>query len=254
MQEKFYGHGLPIDISTHGWQLDQIFNILHIFMAILFVGWFVFLVYTLFRFRQRAGHKATYAPKYTKFSTYLEVGIALFEVLLLVVFAIPAWNYAKATIPSGKDVFSVRVIGEQFAWNMHYPGEDGMYGKTSPQLISAENPIGLDETDAAAKDDIVTINALNIPVNRPIVVHLSSKDVIHSFALPVLRVKQDAVPGMTFPVWFEAKQTGSFDIACAQLCGLGHYRMRGTITVQNEAELAAWMKEQREMMMMEDDY
>jgi len=111
--------------------------------------------------------------------------------------------------------------------------------------MSSENPVGLDSEDPAAKDDYVAINTLNIPVHRPIVVQLSSKDVIHSFYLPVLRVKQDVIPGMVFPVWFEAKETGEFEIACAQLCGLGHYRMRGTLTIQTEEKFNQWLKEER---------
>ncbi len=242
---SYYGNTLPIDISTHGKLIDQLFWLMHGFMAVLFVFWFGYFVYTVYRFRQRPGHRANYAPKYTKASTWLEVGIALFEAAVLVVLAMPAWKFAKASIPTGKDRFEVHVVAEQFAWNIHYPGEDGVFGKTDPKLITTDNPIGLDPSDPASKDDITTINQLHVPVNRPVVALVRSKDVIHNFYLPVVRVKQDVVPGMTFPVWFQATQTGDFEIACAQLCGLGHYRMKGYFVVQKEDELKAWLKEQK---------
>jgi cytochrome c oxidase subunit 2 len=244
MNEKYYGYGLPIDISTHGWQLDRIFYVLHVFMVLLFVGWFIFLVYTLVKFRARPGHTATYAPMKSKAASYLEMGVVLFEAFLLIGLAIPAWRTAKAALPSGPDVFRVRVVAEQFAWNIHYPGDDGQFGRTKPELVSSDNPVGLDSNDAATKDDYVSINELYVPVNRPVLIDLTSKDVIHSFSLPVARVKQDAVPGMSFPVYFTPKETGDFEIACAQLCGLGHYRMRGQFYVKTEEEVKSWLKEQ----------
>jgi cytochrome c oxidase subunit II len=240
-----YGFHLPPDISTHGPLVDQLIYVIHVFMVVLFVGWLIFFMYTLFRFRARDGHRANYAPKYSRFSTYLEVGIAVFEAALLVVFAIPAWKLAKASIPSAKDRFEVKVIAEQFAWNIHYPGADGKFGKSDPSLMSAENPVGLDKNDPASKDDLTAINTMNLPVDRQILVYLTSKDVIHSFGVPVLRVKQDAVPGMSFPVYFQAKKTGEYEIACSQLCGLGHYRMRGQITFQTDEEFKKWFEEQR---------
>src|SRR5437867_1869589 len=124
MKPEYYGGILPIDISTHGHMIDRLFWLMHGFMAVLFVFWFCFFVYTIFRFRQRPGHTANYAPKYTKASTYLEVGIALFEAAVLTLLAIPAWRYAKANVPTDANRFQVRVLGEQFAWNIHYPGND----------------------------------------------------------------------------------------------------------------------------------
>ena len=248
MNTSPYGYRLPIDISTHGYLIDRLINILHVFMVVLFVFWFIFLIYTLIRFRARPGHQAEYSPKPMKWSTYLEVGIALFEVFLLLVLAIPAWQYAKASVPSAKNVVNIRVVAEQFAWNIQYPGEDGLFGPTKPDLVTADNTIGIDRSDPAAKDDIVAINTLHVPVNRPVVIQLSSKDVIHSFFLPVLRVKQDAIPGMIFPVWFQATQTGEFEIACAQLCGLGHYRMRGSLTIENDEAFSTWLNEEKKSM------
>ena len=244
MQSKYYGWGLPIDISKNGWQIDQLINVLHVFMAILFVGWFTFFIYVIIRFRNRPGHKAEYHTKHFKTPTVLETGIVLTEFVLLFAFSIPIWHLYRNQIPPRDKSLVVRVVAEQFAWNIHYPGQDRIFGRTDPKLISMSNPLGLDPGDPNGKDDIITLNQFHIPVDMPIIIDLSSKDVIHSFTVPVMRVKQDAIPGQVVPVWFEAKQTGSFEIACAQLCGLGHYRMRGFFVVDSKEDFNKWMDEQ----------
>jgi cytochrome c oxidase subunit 2 len=241
---KYYGFGLPIDISTHGGAIDILIVSIHVFMAVLFVGWMGFLIWTIIRFRQRPGHQATYKLKHFKTPTYIEVFVALFEAFLLVGFSLPIMYKYRFAMPEKKNAVEIHVMAEQFAWNIHYPGRDGQFGKTKSELISTENPIGLDKSDPNAKDDITTINQLHVPVNKPIIVKLSSKDVIHSFFLPVARVKQDVIPGQNIPVSFEVTQTGDFEIACAQLCGLGHYRMKGFFIVQTDEEFKKWLEEQ----------
>ena len=236
--------GLPEDISKHGVGIDRLIVLLHVFMIVLFLGWAAFLVYTLIRFRQRKGHKAVYKLDHFKAPTYLEVGIAIFEFILLAIFATPIWFGIKNNLPSKDKAVQVRVVAQQFAWNIHYPGQDGIFGKTDPKRMDSSNPVGLDVSDPAAKDDITTINQLHVPVDVPILVTLSSKDVIHSFDLTQMRVKQDVIPGMAIPVWFEAKKTGDFEIACAQLCGFGHYRMKGFFTVETKDKFDAWLVEQ----------
>ena len=244
MQTKYYGWSLPIHVSKHGWQIDQLINVVHVFIAILFIGWFVFFVYVIIRFRQRPGHKAEYHIKHFKTPTVLEAGVALTEFILLFAFSIPMWHFFRNEMPPKGKSLQVRVVAEQFAWNVQYPGKDSVFGKTDPKLITAENPLGLDPHDPDGKDDITTINQLHIPVDMPVIVNLSSKDVIHCFTLPVMRVKQDVIPGQVIPVWFEAKSTGNFEIACAQLCGLGHYRMRGFFIVDTKEDFAKWLGEQ----------
>ncbi len=242
--QKYYGWGLPVDVSKHGAGIDRLIILLHVFMIVLFVGWAAFLVYTLIRFRQRQGHKATYKLDHFKTPTYLEIGIALFEFFLLAVFATPIWFSVKNNFPSKDHALELRVVAQQFAWNIHYPGKDGIFGRTDVKLMDSFNPLGLDLSDPAGKDDITTVNQLHVPVDRPVLVHLSSKDVIHCFDLPVMRVKQDVIPGMSIPIWFEAKDTGEFEIACAQLCGLGHYRMKGFFIVETKEKFNAWLLEQ----------
>ena len=239
---KYYGWGLPFDASVHGHAIDQLIYIIHGFMALLFVGWLIFFLTALFKFRARPGHKAEYHPPHSKVSTFIEVGVVIFEVVILLGFSFPVFNAYRDNLPSKENALEVRVVAEQFAWNIHYPGADKNFGKTKPQLMGPSNPLGLDPEDPAGKDDVVAINQLHIPVNKPILVHLTSKDVIHSFSLPVMRVKQDAVPGHEVGVWFEGAKTGKFEIACAQLCGLGHYRMRGFFFIETAEQFDTWFQ------------
>jgi cytochrome c oxidase subunit 2 len=248
--------GMPAAASAHAGEIDQIIVLVHWLMLVLFVGWGAFFLFVLFRFRRGASPKASYTGAKGKLSKGLEVAVALVEVVLLVFYAIPAWARRVQDFPSESHAVVVRVVGEQFAWNVHYPGADGKFGRTDLKLIGADNPLGLDRTDPNAKDDITDINQLHIPVNRPVLIHLSSKDVIHSFALYEMRVKQDVIPGLETPVWFIptvttnemrnklAKADFDYEIACSQLCGLGHYRMRGYLIVQSEADYNAWMADQ----------
>ena len=129
--------------------------------------------------------------------------MAVIEGVLLVGFAIPLWAARVEHVPSASEALIVQVTGEQFAWNIHYPGPDGVFGRTDIKLLDLQsNPLGLDRDDPAAKDDVTTLNQLYLPVNKPVVVRLRSKDVIHSFGVPEMRVKQDAIPGLTIPIWF----------------------------------------------------
>lgn len=241
---RFYEWGMPLNASAHGAGIDKLIFILHVSMTLLFVGWFIFLVYTLIRFRQRKNHIATGAEHHFKLPTVVEVMVAVFELVLLVTFSIPLWQQMRQQFPEKGKGLEVRVVAQQFAWNVHYPGKDGRFGKTAANLMNSGNPVGLDLTDPSAKDDIVTINQLHVPVHVPVTAHLSSKDVIHSFDLPEMRVKQDVIPGQSIRVWFEAAKTGNFEIACAQLCGLGHYRMRGFFIVETPEQFEAWLAEQ----------
>jgi cytochrome c oxidase subunit 2 len=240
--------------SAHGGQIDSLLGWIHIFMLILFVGWGAFFVYTLIRFRKSRNPVADYHGVTSHRSVYLEVGVAAVEAVILIGFAIPLWAMRVDDMPSPTEAVVVEVTGEQFAWNIHYPGPDGVFGRTDVKLIDLQsNPIGLDRTDAAAKDDVTTVNQLYLPVNQPVIVRIKSKEVIHSFGVPEFRVKQDAIPGLTIPIWFiptvttadmrarTGKAGFQYEIACAQLCGLGHSRMRGFVTVQTAEEFKTWM-------------
>jgi cytochrome c oxidase subunit 2 len=236
--------GMPVQASAHAAELDHMNVIVHYLMFVLFIGWGAFFVYVLFRYRKGANPRANYDGAKGKISKGLEVAVVIAEMILLLFYAIPAWARRVRDFPPENQATVVHVIGEQFAWNVHYPGRDGKFGRTKPELVAADNPIGLDKTDPDAKDDITTINQLNLPVDKPVLVHLSSKDVIHSFGLYEMRVKQDAIPGMSMPVWFTPTRVGEYEITCSQLCGLGHFRMRGFVNIQSQADFDKWMADQ----------
>jgi cytochrome c oxidase subunit II len=247
---------MPLQASQHAAEIDHMTVLVHWLMLVMFVGWGAFFLFVLVRFRRGANPTASYVGAKGKFAKGTEVVVAFIEIVLLVGYAIPAWATRVKPMPADNRAVIVRVVGEQFAWNIHYPGRDNVFGKTDIKLVSADNPLGLDRSDPAAKDDITAINQLTIPVNRPVLVHLSSKDVIHSFGLYEMRIKQDAVPGLDIPLWFipsvttadmrqkVGKQDFEYEIACSQLCGLGHYRMRGFVNVKTDAEYEAWYDEE----------
>jgi cytochrome c oxidase subunit 2 len=235
---------MPLQASAHAAEIDKMTVLVHWLMLVMFIGWGLFFLFVLFRFRKGANPKASYTGAKGKISKGTEVAVAVIEVILLVFYAIPAWAKRVSPMPSENEAVIVRVVGEQFAWNIQYSGPDGKFGRTDINKVTADNPLGLDRTDPAAKDDIATINQLNLPVDRPVLIHLSSKDVIHSFGSYEMRVKQDAVPGMTIPVWFVPNRVGEYEITCSQLCGLGHFRMRGFITIQSDADFKKWLDDQ----------
>lgn len=240
--------GLPVQASTHAPDIDHMISLVHWLMLVLFVGWGAFFVFVLVRFRKGANPKADYTGAKGKLAKGLEVGVALVEVILLVFYAVPLWATRVTDFPTEPEAVVVRVTAEQFAWNVHYPGPDGIFGRREVARIASDNPLGLDRSDPAAKDDIATVNQLNVPVDRPVLVHLTSKDVIHSFGLFELRVKQDAIPGMDIPVWFIPNRIGNYEIACSQLCGIGHFRMRGFVNVQNDADFRNFLAEEAKLL------
>jgi cytochrome c oxidase subunit II len=249
--------GLPALAATHGGEIDRLLGYVHIFMLVLFVGWGAFFTYVLFRFRRSRQPQANYSGVKSHASSYLEGGVLVVELVLLFAFSIPLWAARVDHVPPESDALVVHVTAEQFAWNVRYAGADGQFGRTDIKLLDLQsNPLGVDRNDPAAKDDVVTLNQLYLPANRPVIVKLRSKDVIHSFGVPEFRVKQDAIPGLTIPVWFVPDVTTAemrartgddafqYEIACAQLCGLGHYRMRGFVTVLPQEEFQKWLDEE----------
>ncbi len=263
--------GFPVNASEHGLIIDHMNGWIHWLMLILFIGWGIFFILTLYKFGiKNNNEKADYEGVKSHYSTYAEYGVILFEVFLLIAFAMPVWSMVKTNLPDiDNDTIEIRVIAQQFAWNIHYPGGDGKFGKTRIDLVDEEsNPVGLDRESINGADDIIKVNQLHIPVNKDIMIYLSSKDVIHSFSLPEMRVKQDAIPGMTVPVFFKATLTTDdflkeiegtkregmgYEIACAQLCGNSHYRMKGYMTVETMDEYESWLEEQAEYLEDDDD-
>lgn len=236
--------------SKHGLIGNHMLAIVHWFMLILFVGWSIFLGVILWKFRRKKNPKANYHGITSHFSTHIEVGVVIVEIVLLMGFAFPLW--AKRVDlderPTGDDVVNIRAVGEQFRWNFHYAGPDNSMGITSYERITGTNPIGLVAEDPNAVDDFVSTRELILPVDRPAVIQVTSKDVIHGLAIIPMFIQQDAIPGQEIPMWFVPTKKGKWDIVCAQLCGASHAQMTATIEVMSQKDYDEWAAEQRALL------
>ena len=241
--------GILPNASEHGRAVDHLLEACHWFMAILFVGWSCYFLYTIFRFHKSRHPKADYHGVQSKASAHLEFSVVLIEAVLLLGFGLPLWGKRVTgdQFPDNADAVRVHAIGEQFAWNFHYPGPDGVFGRQHVGFLTSANPVGIDPSDPAGKDDIVSKNEMHLINGHPTVIDISSKDVIHSFSLQHMRMCQDAIPGSRIPMWFRPIRAGEYEIVCAQLCGAGHYAMRSIMKVETKAEFDAWMKEQADL-------
>jgi cytochrome c oxidase subunit 2 len=240
------GWWFPDAISRHAAGFDTQFNRTLIAAAIIFVSAQCALVLIAWRFRAR-GREAGEKPKPSGSRIELvwtSATALLFLGLLFMGGRVWAGVQFTAAPPDSE---SIEVLAKQFAWSFRYPGPDGRFGRTDIHLIddAANNPFGLDDRDSAARDDIVSAT-LRVPVARPVKLTLTSRDVIHSFFIRELRLKQDLVPGMRIPLHFQADKTGTYEVPCSELCGLGHYQMRTTVIVMPDADYQRWKKGQKE--------
>jgi len=214
--------GVFENVSTYGAQVDSLYLLVLIVTGVAFFLVEGVLIYFLIRYRHREGHRAMYTHGNRRVEIVWTV-IPGFMLFGLAVYQYSAWTQIKIDRPNEAEAVVLSLEAEQFEWYAAYPGSDGELG-----------------TD----DDIGSpVNVIHVPVNQPVIIRLTARDVLHSFFVPVLRIKQDAIPGTTIPVWFEATQPGEYEIVCAELCGLGHYRMRAFLTVESETEFQAWLAE-----------
>jgi len=243
--KHLYGWGLPFSASTYAHDIDFGIYLIHAVMILIFVIWGVFFTYLLLKYKKKEGVAAKRDEEHGVFKSLIpDIIIMAFEIILIVVYAIPVWSRIKIDLPAPGKANVIAIEAQQWAWNIHYPGPDGKFGRTDPKYVHFSNPIGLDYNDPAAKDDIMIANELHLPINQPAVIELTSMDVIHSLFIPEFRIKQDAVPGMKIPVWVTPNKIGTFEISCAQLCGMAHSFMRGRVVVQSQEDYDAWLKSQ----------
>jgi cytochrome c oxidase subunit 2 len=212
----------------------------HFVLTLALVGFFFLLAqaalgYIVIRFRDSGGRRAAYWKGNRAWLWAVAAAMILLDISLSRGSS-AIWKEQHLT-PAPADALRIEVTGQQFAWNVRYPGPDGRWGRTDPALVNdaGGNPLGLDPADPNGRDDIV-IPTIVAPVNRTIELRLRSKDVIHSFFVRELRVKQDAVPGMEIPLKFTANKAGRYEVVCAELCGLGHHRMRTYLEVLEPRE------------------
>lgn len=242
MMEKLLG--LPVLASENGKAVDDLIVWVHWLMIALFIGWFGYFVYALWRFRARKHPKADHHGVRGHASNYIEIIVAGVEVVLLVGVAIPLWAKASdvTKIPNAADATKIQIVAQQFDWNVRYPGKDGVFGSQDMRLVKDDNLFGVVPSDPDGKDDVQTQTQIHVPVNKPVILYISSKDVIHSFKVIALRVTQDAIPGMRIPTWFKPITEGTYQINCAQLCGNGHYGMsRGLLIVESQEAYDKWL-------------
>jgi cytochrome c oxidase subunit II len=225
----FRGHWLPENVNDHGGVIDNLFLFILVLTGIIFVGTGIVLFWFLWKYTASSN---TEPVKFSHGSHTLEVVWSILPaatLLFIAIYQMNAWADAKMRRPTvmegGQEVPQlplVEVTGRQFEWRIRYAGEDGIIG---------------------TPDDVFTVNELHLPVNEDVVIAIKTEDVLHSFFLPNLRIKQDVVPGMKQFVWFRPNRAGRYDIVCAELCGWGHYKMRGELVLESRASFDAWLKE-----------
>jgi len=240
----FIRNWMPPVASRHGVGVDGVIR--YLFEAtgpVLVIGALVFSWF-LWRYgRGRpTGSPATNARLERWWSIVPVIGMMALTEVGVVVKGFPVWHEIYAPPPA--DAVAVEVTGQQFEWIVRYPGPDGTFGRVAPEFVSRENPAGLDSADPAAKDDIVLRNQIHVPVGRAVNLRLRGRDVLHSFSVPAFRVKQDVVPGILGKTLFVATVPGRYEIACTQVCGMGHYRMHGAVYVDAPADFESWLQHQ----------
>jgi cytochrome c oxidase subunit 2 len=226
----------PEAISEHGPAVDSQFMITIIVCGVAFAAAQIGLGWVVWKYRDTAqAERATYSHGNNRLEILWTIITAVVFISLAVMGQRVWASLHLHAAPAGS--YRIEVVAQQFSWNFQYPGKDNVFGRTDPKLIddSSLNYVGLDETDPNAKDDTV-VPTLVIPVNRPVELILRSKDVTHSFWVPQLRFKQDLVPGMAIPVHFTVNKTGKYELACAELCGMNHYKMKSFMLVLPDDE------------------
>ena len=241
--------GMLPNHSEHGKEIDHMLNFCHWFMLLLFVGWGSFFLYTIWRFRKSRNPRADYHGVRNHVSTHIEASVVIIEAVILMGFALPLWGKRVNEIPVGEqaDALKIRAIGYQFGWYFHYAGADGKFGRQHTRFIHGANVLGLDPTDPDGDDDIVVADGqMHLINHKATVVRVTSRDVIHGFALHQMRIQQDAIPGTETPQWFRPVSTGEWQIICAQLCGAGHSTMQAKYVVEEQKDFDEWFKGQKE--------
>jgi cytochrome c oxidase subunit 2 len=232
-------------LATDFKQIDNQFYLTFLITGIVFLLTHLLLGYVLLKYKDK-NQKALHSLGNKR----LEIVYAVVVTSIFVSLAVGSqkiWSRIYFSNPVNNDVLEVEVVAKQFEWQFRYPGLDKKFGKVDLELINKQhNPLGLDNKDPNSKDDIINPNELILPVNEPIKLIFRSQDVIHSFFVPNLRVKQDVVPGLSIPLQIKPTKLGDYEIACAELCGLGHYRMKGKLKIVTRVEFDKWLKENGE--------
>ena len=229
------------ELASNWQQMDDMLTITLVITGFFFVVINLFVVYTLLRFRHRPGHRAAYAPENKRLEHWL-IGITTVGIGGLLA---PGLAVYASYVNPPPDAMLLEVVGQQWQWRFRFVGASSKLGASDVRFVSASNPLGLDPADAAARDNIVIVgNEVHLPLNRPVKVLARSHDVLHDFFVPPMRARMNIVPGQVSSFWFTPTRVGRYEAMCAQLCGVGHPNMRGTVVVEDQAAFDAWLKSQ----------
>lgn len=230
-------------IASNWSSMDDTLMVTFWVTGIVFIAVMLFTAWCLYKYRHREGITAEYEPENKKLEIWLTV---LTSIGVAVMLAPGLWVWKDfVTVPPGAEDRMFETLGKQWSWSYRFPGADGVLGRTEPRLVSDDNPFGIDPNDPNSMDDILIDDSeVHIPMGKPIKVVLRSLDVLHDFYVPQFRAKMDIVPGMVTYFWFTPTREGTFEMLCLELCGTGHYAMRGSVVVEEESVFRAWLQEQ----------
>lgn len=229
------------ELASNWGTIDDTISLTFWVTGAVFVAVNLFMAYAVFRFRARKGHLAHYEPENKKLEWWL-VGVTTVGVAAMLAPGLFVWAKFVA-VP--EDAAQVEAVGQQWDWSYRFPGKDGVLGTADTARVSIQNPFGMNPEDPNGQDDIlIESSVVHLPVNKPVKMLLRSKDVLHDFAVAQFRVKMDLVPGMVTHVWFIPTRSGSFDLLCEELCGIGHHSMRGRVVVEEEPAFQDWLNSQ----------
>jgi cytochrome c oxidase subunit 2 len=229
-------------LASNWGTIDNTISITFWVTGVVFVAVNLFMAYAIYRYRHREGARAEYQPENKKLEGWLLVVTTVGVAAML---APGLFVWAKfVEVPPGTAV--VEAVAQQWHWTYRFPGKDGKLGTVDAKFVTADNPFGMNPADPDGQDDILINNPeLRLPLGKPVKVLLRSKDVLHNFSVAQIRVKMDLVPGLVSYVWFTPTRTGDFDLLCEELCGIGHFAMRGKVIVEEEASFQAWLAGQQ---------
>lgn len=231
------GMWLP-EIASEWGTIDFTIDITFWVTGFVFVAINLFMAYAVYKFRYKKDQRAHYEPENKKLETWLTLATAVGVFAMLA----PGLYVWATFVEVPEDAHEFEAIGQQWQWNFRYPGDDGVMGTADAKFVSPDNPHGVNPDDPFGRDDRIVIGSeMHLPINKPVKALLRSKDVLHDFAVAEFRVKMDLVPGLVSYLWLTPNRTGTFDILCEELCGIGHHIMRGRVVVEEEADYQAWL-------------
>lgn len=229
------------DLAADWGSIDLTINITFWVTGFVFIACNLFMAYCVWKFRQKDGHKAVYEPENHK----LEAGLSILTTIGVIAMLAPGLFTWATFVTPPDDAIEYEVLGQQWQWQFRYPGADGVLGTADTEFVSESNPFGVNPEDPNGQDDVIVNDPdMHLAVNQPVKALLRSNDVLHNYTVTQFRVKMDLVPGLISYLWFDPTEVGTYDILCEELCGIGHFIMRGSVTVDTQEDFDAWIAEQ----------